>query len=111
MHSGGIFSSMEQEKTFSQKVYEAIALIPKGKVTTYGAIAAAIGRPRAARFVGYAMSNCPEHLPWHRVVNRKGELMQGWEEFHRSLLEADGVPFLENGNIDMKNCFFMPTGI
>ncbi|WP_243113135.1 MGMT family protein [Ruminococcus sp. Marseille-P6503] len=104
-----MIGSMEQEKSFSQIVYEIIALIPKGRVTTYGAIAAAMGRPRAARFVGYAMSNCPEQLPWYRVVNRKGELIKGWEQLHRSLLEADGVPFLENGNIDMKKCFFMPN--
>ena len=102
---------MEQEKSFSQKVYSVIALIPKGKVTTYGAIAAAIGKPKAARFVGYAMSKCPEQLPWHRIVNRKGELMHGWEEMPRRLLEADGVTFLENGNIDMKKCFYMPNEI
>lgn len=104
-------TEMEQEKSFSQKVYSVIALIPKGKVTTYGAIAAAIGKPKAARFVGYAMSKCPEQLPWHRIVNRKGELMHGWEEMHRRLLEADGVTFLENGNIDMKKCFYMPNEI
>lgn len=104
-------NEMEQEKSFSQKVYSVITLIPKGKVTTYGAIAAAIGKPKAARFVGYAMSKCPEGLPWHRIVNRKGELINGWEQLQRSLLEADGVPFLENGNIDMKKCFFIPNEI
>lgn len=96
------------EKTFSQQVYELIAKIPVGRVTTYGAIAAAMGRPKAARFVGYAMHGCPEDLPWHRVVNRKGELFKGWEDFHRSMLEAENVPFLENGCIDMKSAFYFP---
>lgn len=98
------------ELTFSQKVYKIVEKIPVGQVTTYGAIATAIGRPKSARFVGFAMGNCPnpETFPWHRVVNAKGGLIPGWGEMQKVLLLAESVPFLENGNVDMKKCFWTP---
>lgn len=62
---------------FFNSVYEVVRLIPKGRVTSYGAIAKYLGSPRSSRMVGYAMNNAhnqPEYVPAHRVVNRNGQL-------------------------------------
>ena len=68
---------MESEKdSFFERVYEVVRQIPSGRVTSYGAIAKALGAARSARMVGYAMnaSHAIEDVPAHRVVNRKGML-------------------------------------
>lgn len=94
-------------------VYEIVAQIPRGKVATYGQIAALLGNPLAARKVGYAMFHAPDdaHLPCHRVVNRKGEMAPddifGGQGIQRSLLVSEGVIFKENGCIDMKKCLWL----
>jgi methylated-DNA-protein-cysteine methyltransferase-like protein len=59
---------------FADAVYRIVRRIPAGRVATYGQIAAALGRPRAARVVGTAMRHCPADLPWHRVVNAAGRI-------------------------------------
>ena len=59
-------------KRFHAAVYRLVERIPRGRVATYGQIAALIGYPRAARAVGRAMKHVPGHLPWHRVVNAQG---------------------------------------
>ncbi len=93
-----------------KEIYEIVAEIPEGQVATYGQIAWMIGRPRAARVVGCAMKRAPRqlNLPCHRVVNRSGEMAPphvfGGEDVQRSLLEDEGVVFLENGCIDMEKC-------
>ena len=87
---------------FCQQVYAVVASVPRGKVVSYGQIARIIGRPRAAREVGWAMRHCPEHLPWHRVVMADGAVAGG--EYHavrKSLLEAEGLAFLPDGRVDM----------
>ncbi len=53
---------------FFEQVYDIVAVIPSGKVVSYGQIARALGSPRSARMVGWAMARCPEGLPWHRVI-------------------------------------------
>ena len=58
--------------TFPQAVWRLARRIPRGRVATYGQLAALLGRPRAARAVGYAMHACPRDVPWHRVVNASG---------------------------------------
>lgn len=91
--------------TFFQSVYEVVAHIPYGHVMTYGDIARAIGCPRNARFVGFAMRACPEHLPWHRVVMADGSVTGGdWAPIRRMLLEKEGVPFCGDGRVDLENC-------
>lgn len=67
---------MENAEGFFKSVYEIVALIPKGKVATYGGIAGMIGSPRGARIVGWAMRSAPKglKLPCHRVVKKTGEL-------------------------------------
>lgn len=94
------------EQAFFQQVYRVVRQIPPGAVTTYGVIARLIGRPTAARHVGFAMRCAPDGLPCHRVVNQAGTLAHqdvfGSTEYQRQLLESEGVTFLESGRIDMK---------
>jgi methylated-DNA-protein-cysteine methyltransferase-like protein len=85
---------------FFSKVYEVVKLIPPGKVTSYGAIAAYLGSPGAARMVGWAMNASHHHsefIPAHRVVNRNG-LLTGKHQFDtpnvmKELLENEGIQF------------------
>ena len=93
--------------SFSEKVYAVVAKIPPGKVTTYGAIAFAIGSPRSARQVGCAMSRCPADLPWHRVLKKDGTF--GPKEGSRAIyaqLRKEGVPFLTEDRVDLRLCFW-----
>lgn len=60
--------------TFARAVYRLVRRIPRGRVVTYGQIAAGLGRPRGARAVGHAMRACPADIPWHRVVNAAGRI-------------------------------------
>ena len=90
---------------FSDGVYEIVKNIPLGRVVSYGQIARMLGNPRGARVVGWAMANCPEDLPWQRVVMADGRVTGGtWAEIRRALLENEGVPFLPDGRVDMKKC-------
>jgi len=87
---------------FNEKVYAQVAAIPRGKVATYGGIAKACGKPRGAREVGWAMRNCPENLPWHRVVMADGCIAKGeWADMRRSMLEEEGIEILPDGKVDM----------
>ena len=58
---------------FYERVYALVARVPAGRVTTYGDLALALGWPRHARLVGYALARCPDDIPAHRVVNHRGE--------------------------------------
>jgi methylated-DNA-protein-cysteine methyltransferase-like protein len=90
---------------FSAAVYRLVRRIPRGRVLTYGEIAAQLGRPRAARQVGHAMRVCPPHLPWHRVVNAQGGIsprapMSGMLT-QRIRLEQEGVA-LRGGRVPLR---------
>jgi len=83
--------------TFRETVWRLVRRIPRGRVATYGQIAALLGRPRSARAVGGALRRCPADLPWHRVVNAQGGI-SGRERMSSMLtqrirLEAEGVAF------------------
>ena len=85
------------------KIYAAVSRIPKGRVATYGQIAALAGLPRQARLVGYALSKLtPESaVPWHRVVNAKGEISLranalGHDDLQAQLLRRERVRFSAN---------------
>ena len=98
-------------KTFYQQVYDTVAKIPAGTVATYGDIAKFLGRPRAARFVGYAMNaSCEtDNLPWHRVTFADGRTWDGqWEQVQRDLLTAEGVGFTADGKIDVEKYRWHP---
>ncbi len=82
------------EKTFNEQVYDVVARIPAGRVASFGQIAQMIGRPRMARFVGYASNNKASwHLPWHRVVFKDGSLCCGMADEQYRALKAEGVKF------------------
>ena len=106
--------SAEDDPTFPERVYRLVRLIPAGKVTTYGAIAAVLGDRRAARMVGWAMSNCPPDVAdiAHRVVNRYGELTGGWAWGHpdvmKQLLLDEGVAFVDEYRVDLDAYMWMP---
>lgn len=90
---------------FFNKVYSIVRQIPYGKVVSYGQIAWILGRPHGARQVGWAMRRCPDELPWQRVVRADGSIAGGdYAEVRRALLEAEGVPFLPDGRVDMRKC-------
>ena len=93
---------MERED-FQQEVYDVVAAIPRGRVTTYGQVARLAGRPQCSRMVGHALHHLPAqlHLPCHRVVNSQGRTAPGWEQ-QRSLLEREGLQFKKNGCVDLK---------
>lgn len=91
-------------KTFNEQVYDIVSKIPAGRVITYGEIARMIGKPRAARFVGFAMNNSrAEHLPWHRVTFADGRLCNdAWGEIQYKTLKSEGITFTPDGKIDVK---------
>lgn len=90
-------------------IYNVVKGIPKGRVMTYGQVAALAGNPMWARVVGYALHVNPEPgvIPCHRVVDRNGRVAPGFAfggtDAQRMLLEGEGVAFLENGLVDMEN--------
>jgi methylated-DNA-protein-cysteine methyltransferase related protein len=91
-----------------QKIYRAVRRIPRGRVATYGTIATLAGLDGHARQVGYALHALSEasRVPWHRVVNAKGEISPrsagDSHELQRMLLEAEGVEFTLRGVIDLR---------
>ena len=93
------------DKNCFDQIYMLARQIPYGRVTTYGSLARMCGNPRLSRVVGCAMHSAPQDVPCHRVVNRRGELCAAFSpcgrETHRLLLEAEGVPFLPNGRVDL----------
>ena len=88
-----------------ERIYTVIALIPAGRVATYGQIAELAGLSRQARQVGYALAALGpgNDVPWHRVVNARGEISlrsrDGAEARQRALLEREGVCFDDKGRI------------
>jgi len=92
-------------KPFSEQVYEIVEQIPYGQVISYGEIARLLGKPRAAREVGRAMRNCPDKLPWQRVVMADGTITGGeFAKIRKALLKEEGVVFLPCGRVNMKTC-------
>jgi methylated-DNA-protein-cysteine methyltransferase-like protein len=98
---------------FTTSVKKLISRIPEGSITTYGIIAACAGNPRAARQVARILhtSSQKEALPWHRVVNRKGQIslkrLNGYE-IQKQLLENEGVVFGKNDTIDLDIFLWVP---
>ena len=92
-----------------EKIYDVVRKIPKGKVATYGTVAAMAGNHRWARVVGYALhvNPDPDTIPCHRVVTKNGNLSAafafGGENMQKLLLAGEGVKFLPDGRVDMKN--------
>lgn len=101
--------------TFFQNVYEVARLIPKGRVTSYGAIAKYLGSGRSARLVGYAMNDSHRQrpkVPAHRVINRNG-LLTGRHHFNppelmQQLLEKEGITVKNNIVLNFEAVFWDP---
>ncbi len=103
------------EAGFFDRVYEVVKLIPYGRVTSYGAIAKAIGSPQAGRMVGWAMNNSfsgGQFLPAHRVVNRQGMLTGkmhfGGPDVMKELLESEGIQVAEDRIVNFEQVFWNP---
>ena len=98
-----------------EAIYDVVRAIPKGRVSSYGAVAAAIGAASGARVVGYAMNNsfgAKPKVPAHRVVNRNG-MLTGKHHFSppermQQLLEKEGVKIEEDKVVDFDTLFWDP---
>lgn len=97
-----------------ERVYRVVRQIPAGRVASYGQVAVLAGMPRAARQVGYALHalGTESGVPWHRVVNAKGEISERGPSvivaLQRSRLEAEGVVFEPSGRIDLARFGWRP---
>jgi methylated-DNA-protein-cysteine methyltransferase-like protein len=101
--------------TFFENVYEVVKLIPKGRVTSYGAIAKYLGTARSSRMVGWAMNAAHGHksVPAHRVVNRNG-MLTGKHHFTtptkmQELLEKEKIKVKDDKIVDFKKHFWDPN--
>jgi methylated-DNA-protein-cysteine methyltransferase-like protein len=100
--------------SFNEKVYKAVSQIPKGKVTSYGFIATLLGKPRAARQVGWTLFNMVERLdiPWWRVINSKGYISiknpNAPKELQKHLLEKDGIQVSDKFMVDLNKYMWRP---
>ena len=97
--------------TFYDQVYAVVRRVPRGRVTSYGRVARMLGRPKAARAVGYALSALAQKrepapsVPWQRVINSQGRIstpnMDGGADLQAALLRAEGVAVDENLRVDL----------
>lgn len=108
--------SKSSQKDFYERVYEVVACIPSGRVTSYGSIARYLGVESGARMVGYAMNNYRSYgldheLPAHRVLNRLGQLT-GRHHFDgdtmRERLQQEGIAFVDEYQVDMEKYYWDP---
>ena len=112
----GVTPSGRQDASFFELVYDVVRQIPKGRVTSYGAVAAALGAKGSARMVGWAMNNCHAirpKVPAHRVVNRQG-LLTGKMHFGtgnemQQLLEREGITVQDDQVQDFPLRFWDPV--
>lgn len=102
------------QSDFFEQVYQVVRLIPRGRVTSYGAIARYLGAARSSRMVGWAMNashTCSEYVPAHRVVNRNG-LLSGKHFFTgrpmQELLEEEGIVIKNDTVSEFKKHFWDP---
>lgn len=97
---------------FYEQVYAVVRRIPRGRVTSYGRVAKMLGRPNAARAVGYALAALGSKredrppVPWHRVINSVGRIstpdMDGSANLQAQLLRAEGVAVTEDLRVDLR---------
>lgn len=115
---------MSDQAAYRKLVYRIVRSIPAGRVLTYGDIGQMIPPPAGielpayarvrARWVGYAMRDCPDDIPWQRVVNAQGAVSPRpglGAKVQRTLLEEEGVRFQENGRIDLEHYRWRPKAL
>ena len=105
----------EEGAGFDQRVWQAVALIPRGQLATYGQIAELIGAWGCARQVGWALRRLPlpSAVPWHRVVNARGCIAmtpsrEGSDWIQRELLLAEGIPVDPAGRLPLARYRWRP---
>lgn len=105
-----------EKESFFDRVYQVARLIPKGRVTSYGAIARYLGTGLSARTVGWAMNSSHTDIadiPAHRVVNRNGLLTGkhhfGGPDVMQQLLENEGITVISDQIIDFEKYFWDPA--
>ena len=97
------------EPDMNRRIWQVVALIPRGRVSTYGHVAEKAGLAGAARRVGSALRALPadSKIPWHRVLNSKGDIAlpttSGSHQIQRDRLEAEGVLFSTTGRVDLEH--------
>lgn len=104
-------SSDGLEPNFSDRVEELVRQIPRGRVMTYGQIAALAGSAYAARIVGGIAHFGDPSLPWQRVVNKKGGLASGYpggRDGHKQVLEAEGVLVSDDFYVNVTELLWWP---
>jgi methylated-DNA-protein-cysteine methyltransferase related protein len=115
IHQAQRYISPPKREEFNHSVWALVRQIPAGKVSTYGQIASLLPPPPGMdpkaylafgpRWVGGAMANCPQDVPWQRVINSQGKVSLrpgGGGTHQRELLEAEGVEFNEHDKVDLK---------
>ena len=109
------FTSPPNPQHFQTLVWEIVRQVPPGNVATYGQIAGMIPPPGSlnlkdyeafgARWVGSAMANCPDDVPWQRVINSQGKIsLRAGAERQVELLNLEGVDFDEKGRVNFELC-------
>ena len=104
---------MKSVSPLYEKIYATVQQIPYGRVATYGQVAKMAGLSGQARLIGYALHSLPDgvDVPWHRVINAKGEISQlpdpDGRVVQRQLLEAEGIAFTSAGRIDLNHYQFI----
>lgn len=104
-----------EPKTTYDRIYAVVRRIPGGKIATYGDVAGLAGLRGQARLVGYALHALPPYsnVPWHRVINAKGEISTGYARMgaeleQRSRLEAEGIEFNARGRASLQQFRWRP---
>lgn len=101
----------EIDANFRERVEYLVSQIPRGRVMTYGQLAALCGSPLAARVVGGIAHFGNPDLPWQRVVNKSGGLASGYpggREGHRQVLELEGTIASDDFKVDVANLIWWP---
>ncbi len=100
---------------FIDDVYRIVQLIPRGKVTSYGAIAKSLGVAKSSRMVGWALNKASVTIPAHRVVNRNGLLTGkaafGQQNEMKKLLEQEGISVVDDKVVDFEKYFWDPISL
>src|ERR1700733_3112868 len=110
-HCTDRFAMEGADPGFRQSVEALVAQIPKGRVMTYGQLAALCGNARAARIVGGIAHFGDPDLPWQRVVNKQGGLATGYpggRAGHKQVLEAEGVAVSDDLKVDVDTLLWWP---